>query len=106
MRTRPAPSKRSAQGALTATALAIAVVSARHRWWVAAGGPTVIRAPERRHPGIRHPGRQHPRDPVEQVGGKVVPSVVKLETDLRTNEEGSGIVLSADGPILTNNGRA
>lgn len=34
----------------------------------------------------------------------MVPSVVKLETDLgKANEEGSGIVLSADGLILTNN---
>jgi putative serine protease PepD len=38
------------------------------------------------------------------VAAKVVPSVVKLETDLgKANEEGSGIILSADGLILTNN---
>jgi putative serine protease PepD len=38
------------------------------------------------------------------VAAKVVPSVVKLETDLgRANEEGSGVILSADGLILTNN---
>ena len=41
---------------------------------------------------------------VEQVASKVVPSVVMLETDLgRQSEEGSGIILSADGLILTNN---
>jgi putative serine protease PepD len=41
---------------------------------------------------------------VEQVAAKVVPSVVKLETDMgRASEEGSGIILSADGLILTNN---
>jgi putative serine protease PepD len=41
---------------------------------------------------------------VEQVAAKVVPSVVMLETNLgRASEEGSGIVLSADGLILTNN---
>ncbi len=34
----------------------------------------------------------------------MVPSVVKLETDMgRQSEEGSGIILSADGLILTNN---
>ena len=45
-----------------------------------------------------------PPGSVEQVAAKVVPSVVKLETDLgRANEEGSGIILSADGLILTNN---
>ncbi|PQP53244.1 S1C family serine protease, partial [Mycolicibacterium austroafricanum] len=40
----------------------------------------------------------------EQVAAKVVPSVVKLETNLgRASEEGSGIILSTDGLILTNN---
>lgn len=38
------------------------------------------------------------------MAAKVVPSVVKLETDLgRASEEGSGIILTADGLILTNN---
>lgn len=41
---------------------------------------------------------------VEQVAAKVMPSVVKLEiTTGRGVAEGSGIVLSADGLILTNN---
>jgi putative serine protease PepD len=41
---------------------------------------------------------------VEQVAAKVVPSVVMLETDMgRQSEEGSGIILSSDGLILTNN---
>jgi putative serine protease PepD len=41
---------------------------------------------------------------VEQVAAKVVPSVVKLETKMgRASEEGSGIILSEDGLILTNN---
>jgi putative serine protease PepD len=45
-----------------------------------------------------------PAGSVEQVAAKVVPSVVMLETDLgRQSEEGSGIVLSSDGLILTNN---
>jgi putative serine protease PepD len=44
-----------------------------------------------------------PPGTVEQVAAKVVPGVVMLETDLgRQSEEGSGIVLSADGLILTN----
>ncbi|MFL0274323.1 S1C family serine protease [Mycobacterium sp. SMC-19] len=45
-----------------------------------------------------------PDGSVEKVAAKVVPSVVMLETDLgRQSEEGSGIILSADGLILTNN---
>ena len=50
------------------------------------------------------PAANVPPGSVEQVAAKVVPSVVKLETDLgRANEEGSGVILSADGLILTNN---
>ena len=45
-----------------------------------------------------------PPGSVEQVAAKVVPSVVMLETDMgRQSEEGSGIILSADGLIMTNN---
>ena len=50
------------------------------------------------------PAASLPAGSVEQVAAKVVPSVVKLETDLgRQSEEGSGIILSSDGLILTNN---
>ena len=41
---------------------------------------------------------------VEQVSAKVLPSVVKIQIDSgQEREEGSGIVLSSDGLILTNN---
>jgi putative serine protease PepD len=41
---------------------------------------------------------------VEQVAAKVLPSVVKLQISMgQGKEEGSGIVLSSDGLILTNN---
>jgi putative serine protease PepD len=50
------------------------------------------------------PAANMPPGSVEQVASKVVPSVVMLETDMgRQSEEGSGIVLSTDGLILTNN---
>jgi putative serine protease PepD len=50
------------------------------------------------------PAANAPVGTVEQVAAKVVPSVVMLETDLgRQSEEGSGIILSSDGLILTNN---
>ncbi|HET9563884.1 MAG TPA: trypsin-like peptidase domain-containing protein [Mycobacterium sp.] len=102
---RPAP-KRSRAGALTAGALAIAVVSAAIGGGVAlvakdgspnAGGTSITAAPS-------VPAASLPAGSVEQVAAKVVPSVVKLETDMgRASEEGSGIILSSDGLILTNN---
>jgi putative serine protease PepD len=50
------------------------------------------------------PAANLPIGSVEQVAAKVVPSVVKLETEMgRQSEEGSGIILSSDGLILTNN---
>ncbi len=104
------PRKRSRAGALAVGALAIAVVSAgiggaaasviEHNAQLAAiadgapgGGAT---------PSL--PAGNTPVSTVEQVAAKVVPSVVMLETDLgRQSEEGSGIILSSDGLILTNN---
>ena len=51
-----------------------------------------------------HPAAKQPAGSVEQVAAKVMPSVVKLQIDMGgQGDEGSGIVLSADGLILTNN---
>jgi putative serine protease PepD len=45
-----------------------------------------------------------PLSPVEAVAARVLPSVVQLQVQgVRTAGEGSGIVLSADGLLLTNN---
>jgi putative serine protease PepD len=91
---------------LTVGALTIAVVSAGIGGGVAlmakpvgySGGGTQITAA----PSV--PAASLPAGSVEQVAAKVVPSVVKLETDMgRASEEGSGIILSSDGLILTNN---
>ncbi len=100
------PQKRSRAGALTAGALAVAIVSAG-----IGGGVAVLVQPDRpaatssadgAAPGV--PVASLPAGSVEQVAAKVVPSVVKLEVDLgRQSEEGSGIILSSDGLILTNN---
>ncbi len=104
------PRKRSRAGALTVGAVAIAVVSA------GIGGATAsIIAHNGQLPSVADgtslggaapsvPAANAPVGTVEQVAAKVVPSVVMLETDLgRQSEEGSGIILSSDGLILTNN---
>jgi putative serine protease PepD len=100
------PKKKSRAGALTAGALAIAVVSAG-----IGGGVALVAKPDRPTGGGTQitaapsvPAASLPAGSVEQVAAKVVPSVVKLETDMgRASEEGSGIILSTDGLILTNN---
>jgi putative serine protease PepD len=99
------PRKRSRAGALTVGALTIAVVSAG-----IGGGVALMAKPDNHGGGTQItaapsvPAASLPAGSVEQVAAKVVPSVVKLETDMgRASEEGSGIILSSDGLILTNN---
>ncbi|CDO90613.1 peptidase S1 [Mycobacterium triplex] len=106
----PRPEKRSRGGLLVAGALAIAVVSAG----IGGAAATVVElgthsttassgsGPSGATPGV--PAANMAPGTVEQVAQKVVPSVVMLETDLgRASEEGSGVILSSDGLILTNN---
>jgi putative serine protease PepD len=91
---------------LTAGAVAVAIVSAG-----IGGGVALLVQPDRPWasssatgvaPSV--PAASLPAGSVEQVAAKVVPSVVKLEVNLgRQSEEGSGIILSSDGLILTNN---
>lgn len=106
----PPPQKRSRAGLLTVGAVAIAVVSAG----IGGAAATVVELGTHSAsgggtgliPGAAPsiPAANMPPGSVEQVAAKVVPSVVMLETDMgRASEEGSGIVLSADGLILTNN---
>jgi putative serine protease PepD len=55
-------------------------------------------------PAPEQPVAALPSGSVEQVAAKVLPSVVKLQISMgQGKEEGSGIVLSSDGLILTNN---
>lgn len=55
-------------------------------------------------PVPKQPVTAAPSGSVEQVAAKVLPSVVKLQLSIgQGKEEGSGIVLSEDGLILTNN---
>ena len=90
---------------MTVGALTIAVVSAG-----IGGGVALLAKPDNRPGGTQItaapsvPAASLPAGSVEQVAAKVVPSVVKLETDMgRASEEGSGVILSTDGLILTNN---
>ena len=105
-----APRKRSRAGALTVGAVAVALVSAG----IGGAAASVIAhhgqlssIADGAMPGgatAGMPASNAPVGSVEQVAAKVVPSVVMLETNLgRASEEGSGIILSADGLILTNN---
>ncbi|CAN5620138.1 trypsin-like peptidase domain-containing protein [soil metagenome] len=101
------PRQKRSRAGLFAGALAIAVVSGG-----IGGGVAVLAHPDDRPvntfttatgaaPGM--PAANAPAGSVEQVAAKVVPSVVKLEVNLgRAHEEGSGVILSSDGLILTN----
>jgi putative serine protease PepD len=102
--------KRSRAGLLAVGAVAIAVVSAA----IGGAAASVVEhsgqlgsSPAGMTPGgtaPSMPAANAPAGSVEQVAAKVVPSVVMLETDLgHQSEEGSGIILSSDGLILTNN---
>ena len=65
---------------------------------------TATNAPVAHAPVAPHAGTKQPAGSVEQVAAKVMPSVVKLQIQMGgQGEEGSGIVLSDDGLILTNN---
>jgi putative serine protease PepD len=97
---------RSRAGLLFAGAMALSVVSA------AVGGAAAV-VIESHHspvsslttaPANGAPPQRTPQGSVEDVAAKVVPSVVKLETKLGgATAEGSGIILDANGLILTNN---
>ncbi|MGH3638525.1 MAG: S1C family serine protease [Mycobacterium sp.] len=107
------PRKRSRAGIVMASAAAVvavsagagAVVLANHPDHSAASGlaSAVAAAPSQTPAG--KPVADAPAGSVEQVAAKVMPSVVKLQLDMGggQSEEGSGIILSSDGLILTNN---
>ncbi|MEO8815944.1 MAG: trypsin-like peptidase domain-containing protein [Mycobacterium sp.] len=107
----PAQQNRPRTGALVMGAVAIAVMSGGIGGVMASAihtdhhsATTGMRTPaEAKAPRV--PAASNlPEGSIEKVAAKVVPSVVMLETDLgRQSEEGSGIILSSDGMILTNN---
>jgi putative serine protease PepD len=101
--------KKSRRGAIVAGAVAAAVVgggigAATMAITGRAQDATAAKAPIAQAPAVPHPAAKQPAGSVEQVAAKVMPSVVKLQIDMGgQGDEGSGIVLSADGLILTNN---
>lgn len=99
--------KRSRRGALVAGAVAVAVVSggigAAAAVTTEPDHSAAMQAAISAAPG-QPAAANLPAGSVEQVAAKVMPSVVKLQIDMgRQSGEGSGIVLSPDGLILTNN---
>jgi putative serine protease PepD len=101
--------KKSRRGAIVAGAVAVAVVgggigAATMAITGRAQDATAAKALIGQAPAVPHPAAKQPAGSVEQVAAKVMPSVVKLQIDMGSQgDEGSGIVLSADGLILTNN---
>ncbi|MBJ7337012.1 trypsin-like peptidase domain-containing protein [Mycolicibacterium sp.] len=103
--------KRSRVGLMVTSAAAIAVVSAgagavvltnQHDRTAASGLANALATAPSQLPAV--PSANLPVGSVEQVAAKVVPSVVKLQIDMGgQSEEGSGVILDADGLILTNN---
>jgi putative serine protease PepD len=105
-------SKRSRKGAVIVGAAAVAVVSggvgaavlANHPDPSAANSAAIAATAAAPAPKLPEVAPQAPAGSVEQVAAKVLPSVVKLQIKMGQGaEEGSGIVLSDDGLILTNN---
>lgn len=111
------PKKKSRVGVLVAGTAAVAMATGAVAAVAVvdqAGKPaTVAQAPVAGRTGLPSPGAgpvqaqpkgAAPAGSVEQVSAKVLPSVVKLQIETgQGREEGSGIVLSEDGLILTNN---
>jgi putative serine protease PepD len=101
--------KKSRRGKIVAAALAAAVVgggigAATMEITGRTNDLTTLKGVIAQAPVQPGPAAQLPDGSVEQVAAKVIPSVVKLRVDMGgQGDEGSGIVLSADGLILTNN---
>jgi putative serine protease PepD len=101
--------KKSRRGRIVAAALAAAVVgggigAATMEITGRSNDLTTLKGVIAQAPVQPAPAAKLPDGSVEQVAAKVMPSVVKLKVDMGgQGDEGSGIVLSADGLILTNN---
>ena len=110
----PAPAKRSRSGLLAFGVAAVAIAAGAagtmaavdHYGSVASSAqvPLATGIQNRTLPTASAPAPAAPAGSVEAVSAKVLPSVVKLQVQTgQQGGEGSGIVLTADGLILTNN---
>ncbi|KAA0920008.1 trypsin-like serine protease [Dietzia sp. ANT_WB102] len=104
--TAPAASgpQKSGRGLLAAGIVAAMLVSGGLGGWIGAtvadGSSTGLSAPV----NSSQPVGQAPDGTVEAVAGKVLPSVVSIDVRSQTGRgEGSGVVLTPDGLIVTNN---
>ncbi|PVZ08565.1 S1C family serine protease [Actinomycetospora cinnamomea] len=87
---------------LAVVALLLGAVGGVTGWAVAGGADSLV------DPGATltpvEPGRERPPGSVAEVAGRVAPAVVSLELQAGTSGgTGSGVVLSPDGYIVTNN---
>ncbi|MDX1887296.1 trypsin-like peptidase domain-containing protein [Mycolicibacterium sp. 120270] len=105
----PLVRKRTRTGVIVASTAAVALVSGGVGAAVLANqsdtaANSAATAATAAAPAPEQPVAAPPAGSVEQVAVKVLPSVVKLEISMGQGKgEGSGIVLSSDGLILTNN---
>lgn len=106
----PQPPRRSPRVGLIAGAVVMALVSGGIGGAVGAlvagsdtGGGSVVNALDRPRPQIDNAG-DAPAGSVQNVAEKVLPTVVMIKVASNRSEgEGSGVILSSDGLILTNN---
>ncbi|MCW2733628.1 MAG: trypsin-like serine protease with C-terminal domain [Mycobacterium sp.] len=104
--------RRSRGGTLVAAGLAVALMSAGigaaaglavqpHLSALGTAGTVTVAPPPMAAP---HPAASLPANSIEQIAAKVLPSVVRLQTDVGDEgDQGSGIILTTDGLIMTNN---
>ena len=103
----PAPSPRRAYGPMAAIAVVAALIGGAVGGTIASGDDspgTSVSSLGATGSGEIKPVAAPPRGTVEQVAAKVLPSVVSIDVaEGSALGSGSGIVISSDGLILTNN---
>lgn len=110
----PAPTRRPGRQALAATvvttsllvggAAGVAGAAAWNAWGPEDNGTGVSPASRTTSQVVDTPDSPAPEGSVEQVAQEVLPSVVKIDVaGAQESGSGSGIILSSDGQILTNN---